>query len=265
MSLENMIRVIPHRIDRAAMSLSIDRALFDIMKNDLENKKEIFPILRTYQFSNPAIIFGNHQSLEGRYNPNGKRVDIVKRDTGGGHLYLDINDIHFSFIAPFSYYKTEDLITQYQKINGIVVSALKNLGYNAHLGRTSIRIDNKILVGTARKHEKNVALHQGVILYTKYDNEIFKLLNARPDEIERWNKLVTSLQEYKPDFKKIPQEIISSIGEHYEEPLNRFEISKARELYYSKYTNSDYIKEGNKNEDICLIALEYTKDDDKKN
>ncbi len=266
MNLENMIRVIPHRIDNAAMSLSIDRALFDSMNESLNNNDKVSPILRTYQFSKPVVIFGNYQSLEKRYDGSIMNVDLVKRDTGGGHMYFGNKDIHFSFIAPFEFYKTNDLILQYHKVNGYIVEALKKCGYDASLGRTSIRVNGKILVGTARKHEKLSALHQGAILHTKYDDPIFKLLMARDDEIKRWKELVTSLQEYNHnDFRKIPKEIISSIGDYYEEYLTADEISKAKGFYEKKYTNMNFIKEGTKNEDICLIALEWTKDDDKKN
>ena len=183
MDLETMIRVIPHRTDNAAMNLAIDRALFDNMNKALQNKENVYPIIRTYQFSRPTVIFGNHQIIEGRYDNNVVDVDIVKRDTGGGHMYFGINDIHFSLIASFDFYKTNDLILQYQKANSYIVEALKKCGYDASIGRTSIRINDKILVGTARKHEKQAALHQGSILYTKYDNNIFRLLMATDYEI----------------------------------------------------------------------------------
>ena len=266
MGLENMIRVIPHRIDDAAMGLSIDRALFNMMNESIQNKEKVNPIIRTYQFSKPTVIFGNQQMVEGRCDSSVmKEIDIVKRDTGGGHMYFNPEDIHFSVIAPFDFYKTNDLILQYQKANSYVVEALRKCGYNASHGRTSIKINDKILVGAARKHEKQVALHQGSILYTKYDQNIFRLLMARNDEIERWEKLVTSLQDYgNNNLSMIPKAIISSIGSYYKKSLTEIEIKKSEEFYKTKYTNPDFIKGGTKDEDICLIALEWTKDDDKK-
>ncbi|MEK6932856.1 MAG: hypothetical protein AABW56_03630 [Nanoarchaeota archaeon] len=259
MGLENMIRVIPHRTDNAAMSLAIDMALFEMMNNQ-ETKT---PIFRTYQFSKPTVVFGSHQSLKNRYNPDViKNVDLVRRDTGGGHLYFEPEDLHFSFISPLDFYDDKDLIFQYHKVNSYIVKALKNLGHQAYLGRTSVRINKKILVGSARKHGKYAALHQGVILHTKYNEDIFKLLMARDDEIKRWDELIMPLQNNNQlDITKELKSIISPI---YEKNLEDNEIKLAMDLYNSKYTNSDFINTGEKDEDICLIALEWTKDDDKK-
>ena len=260
-----MIRIIPHKVDSAAMHLAVDRTLFDIMNKELEYKDEVNPILRTYQFSRPTVVFGNNQTLDKRYNPDIMDVDLVRRDTGGGHMYFDIQDIHFSFIAPFSFYENNDLTKQYNKINGYIVEALRSCGYNASLGRTSIRVDNKILVGSARKHERKVALHQGVILHTKYNDDVFKLLMARVDEISRWNQSVTSLQNYaNGDPKKIIKEIITITKPNYEQALTDEEIKIAKEFYFNRYTNPNFISHGHINQDICLIALEYTKDNDKR-
>ena len=254
-----MIRIIPHRVDNAAMSLAIDMALFEAM-NTQKNKT---PIFRTYQFSKPTVVFGSNQSLKNRYNPDVlKNVDLVRRDTGGGHLYFEPEDLHFSFISPLGFYENNDLISQYHKVNSYVVKALKKLGYSAYLGRTSVRMDKKILVGSARKHGKYAALHQGVILHTNYNENIFKFLMAREDEIERWNEIVTSLQNnHQSDIIK---EIKAVISPSYEENLDDDEIELATNLYHHKYTNPDFINNGTKDEDICLIALEWTKDDDKK-
>src|SRR3989344_4679203 len=266
MSLEKMIRIIPHSVNNAAMNLAIDRALFDIMQESLENNLQVTPTLRTYQFSGPTVIFGNQQSIVNRYKSGIlKNVQVTKRDTGGGHMFFGANDINFSFIAPFDYYRNGNLISQYQEVNAHVVEALKKCGYNASLGRTSVRVDGRLLVGTARKHGKKVALHQGAILYKRYDDKIFKLLCARDDEIRRWKKLVTSLQNYNnQNFINLPSEIVASFNAHYKKSLTDEETSKANALYKKKYSNIDYIKDGSHEEDLCLIALEWTKDDDKK-
>lgn len=264
MNLENMIRVIPHRVDSASMSLAIDRNLLDVMKTDLEKNKTVDPIFRTYQFSNSAIIFGHNQNLNGRYNSKlANGIEITKRDTGGGHMYFTPQDIHFSFISPLEFYGTDDVLIQYKKVNEIVTKALIECGYDAGLGRTSIRVGGKIIAGSARKHEDSVCLHHGFILFRDYDKKIFDLLMARDYEVEKWKELVTNLSDHNSlNYVEIPEKIISFIGNHYKQPLTREEFDAAVSICSEKYQNSKFVNLGDREEGICLVA-EYTKDKDK--
>jgi lipoate-protein ligase A len=268
MGLEDKIRIIPHQMLSASMSLAIDRALLDLMKENIESGKKTDPILRTYQFEKPTIIYGHFQKIEGKYNPKifENNVEITKRDSGGGHVYYSPKDIHYSFIAPISFHKKNDLTLMYQEINQKIVDALQDCGYDVKLGRTSIREskDNKIIAGTARRHEQNISLHQGGILFTEYTANILDALMATDAEKERWPKLVSYLKENNYT-QNIPTKIAESFSNkniHYEN-LTLKELELANTYLKEKYSNTEFIYRGDKEEGICLIALEWTKDNDK--
>lgn len=261
MNLETELRVIPYEKIDAGVSMSVDGALLDMMERDIEDGKKVGPILRVYSFAHPTVVMGYNQKIDGRFDfdlAKKKGVKLTVRDSGGGHMYFSTDDVHFSFISP------EEigirLIEQYHQINSRISEALRELGYNTLLGRTSIRIKNggeKLIVGTAirKKKKNNVYLHQGGILVDNYDGEIFRLLEARPDEIERWEKQVASLRDYKDiDPSKIPEVIFSHFENHYARPLTKEERSYAELLNKRRYSNNGVILSGTKEGDICLIA-----------
>ena len=262
MNLENKVRIIPHRIDNAAYSLSIDRALLRIMDSELTDHGKADPILRTYQFSKPAVVMGYNQKVDGRFDEKlaaSMNVDLTVRDTGGGHMYYGTKDIQFAFIAPSDFFEG-GLIEKYQAVNSIVVEALKKCGYPARLGRTSIKLFNnneKLVAGTAQRHASHAFLHHGAILVKPYSEEIFNLLCAREDEKALWDEQVTCLDAIGDNnYSRIPELISCYFPFFYIKELNKEEFFIVEELYEDVFNNKDKIYSGTKNGDLCLIAGE---------
>lgn len=261
MTLEDEVRVIPYRQDNAAMSLAIDRALLKMMN---EQSREMHPIVRTYRFSNHAVVMGWEQKIEGRFDAELAKklhVDLTKRDTGGGHMYFSSGDVHFSFVVPNYIYSGLNMVEIYQAGNIFVAKALQNLGYPAVLGRTSIRLNEigggKLLAGTARRLSKNAYLHHGAIMVHPYTKTIFDLLMAREDEVDKWNSQVTCLKESGINmYDKLPETIISMFHKKFVQDLTSEELELAEFMYDQFYANKDHIYSGNKPGDICLIAGE---------
>ena len=268
MGLEQKVRIIPHRVDSAAFSLSLDRALLKVMNAKVQRNEYVDPVLRTYQFSRPAVVMGFNQKVDGRFNEelaNTLGVDLTVRDTGGGHMYFSPHDIHFAFIASRSLFR-KNLIERYHAVNSIILNALRDSGYNAVFGRTSIRLDmhthEKLLVGTAQRLASHTFLQHGAILITPYTSEIFALLMAREDEIHKWNDHVVSLGELGVSFyQQLPQRIASSFQNSYRSELTTYELAHAHQLYSDVYSRKDKIYSGTKHGDICLIAEELSTKD----
>jgi len=258
MTLDETIRVIPHRHDSAAYSLAIDAALFEEMK-----KNPSQPILRTYQFARPAVILGYRQ--KSRLNQdelNG--TDVTMRESGGGHLLFSPSDINISFIAPRSYFNSTNIIKNYQQINRIIVEALRAAGYAAELGRTSIRLhspDGKIIAGAAQRRSDACILHQATILVEPYKDLTFDLLGAREDEIRLWQERVIALKETGiNNHWAIPTHLINSIpGDHIIKTLTTKEELAAETHLKEKFNNPKFIHTGTNEADLCLVA-EYSKD-----
>ena len=264
MNLEKRIRIVPYEKVDAGFSMAIDNVLLNMMENDIEEGKSVDPVLRIYSFSSPTVVLGYNQKIEGRFNQSlaiKKRVNLTIRDSGGGHMYFSPEDVHFSFISPGKgFYAGFDLIARYHEINSVISQALKNLGYNSVLGKTSIRLEGdpeRFVAGTAIRQKNNAYLHQGGILINDYDNEVFSLLMARPDEIEKWKTQVTSLKKNgDKNILKLPEMIISNFKNYYLKPLTREEESYAQLLDKERYSNYEVILSGTKEGDICLIAGE---------
>jgi lipoyl(octanoyl) transferase len=262
MNLEEMtVRIVPHKKDNAASSLAIDRALLKVMEQDLVNGENPNPIIRTYQFNKPAVIMGYNQKIDGRFNfdlAENYGIDLTVRDTGGGHMYFSKDDIQFAFIGPNSLLG-KDLIGNYHKINSIIVDALNKIGYDAILGRTSIKLNQgeKLIAGTARRHANKAFLHQGGIMVRRYDDLIFDLLMARDDEKKQWTEKVMSLEETGiNESNKLPQIIKTLFPSSQLSDLSERETFFAKQYYQNTYSNIEKIKSGEKDGDVCLIAGE---------
>lgn len=259
MSLEETIRLILTERKSAAMNLAIDKALVKVMERKLAGGEKVDPIFRTYKLSNPAVIIGYRQKINGRFDETlakKKGVDVTMRDTGGGHMYFSEEDIHFSFIAPRELFDS-DIVKNYQRVNSLIVDALRKGGFDVKLGRTSIRTyDDKLIAGTAQWYAQNTLLHQGCILVNNYNSEIFRLLMAREDEIKKWNTMVTSLKENGDNYFNVESLILSSLNSSYRMDLTEEEKNYAKDFYLNFYINKERIMSGTKEGDICLIAGE---------
>ncbi len=114
--------------------------------------------------NSPAVIIGNNQNTLMEVNlktaeDNG--VKIVRRLTGGGAVYHDLNNICYSIIAPYN--KDEN---SYMLFTKPVIEYLNFLGVNATFsGRNDITVDGKKISGNAQFIYKDRILHHGTILF----------------------------------------------------------------------------------------------------
>ena len=218
-------------------------------------------MLRTYRLSTPAIIFCNNQTAAEWDNFTGDAHLARRESAGGGHMYFSEDDILFSFIAPKSFYDSTDLHDNYRQANSYMIDALKSMGIQAHAGKTSIRLGDKLIAGASRIHKKNAYLHQASLMLDEYNDEIFRHLNAGEDEIERWNQAVLPLKRLGYSSGKILSSIYKHLESHGTSELKEEEMQRAQG-YLDKFQEFELKPEGPK-ESICLITLSKSKDKDK--
>ncbi|GEM_PF-5412069 len=270
MSLESIIerlgdvRVVPHRTgDSAALSLAIDRVLLRRVEREIKQGIEVHPIVRTHQFSKPAVILGWNQQRKGYVNDalaEQYGVDITQRDTGGGHMFYGSDDMQFSLVCPMNLFHGRDPIQGYHHFNTLVVEALQQSGYDGVcLGNTSVRIDDgetkRILAGTAKRMGTKAYLHQGGILVQPYTDETFDLLEASGEERTLWDKHVTTLHNWpQGNPTAFPLALQELFPNKHVKDVTGFELREAQTLVESTYANAEHLSSGKKRAYICYVA-----------
>ena len=140
-------------------------------------------VLRVYEWSQPTLSFGRHESVRGRFLPEDlerENVGAVRRPTGGRVLMHD-REVTYSVTAPAEDH--ERLKESYARINAILVAAIAKLGVAvaeaaatatprrpggtacfAEPSAGELVVDGRKLVGSAQLREGGALLQHGSIL-----------------------------------------------------------------------------------------------------
>lgn len=133
--------------------------------------------------NSPAVIIGVNQNAYKEVNlsyteENG--IEVVRRITGGGAVYHDLNNICYTVIAPYN--ENEN---RFQKFTAPVIEYLKSLGLNAQLsGRNDILLDGKKISGSAETVFNDRVMHHGTLLFKTDVNVLSNALNPSKLKIE---------------------------------------------------------------------------------
>lgn len=111
-----------------------------------------------------SVIVGNNQNTLLEVNlkkAQEKKVKTVRRLTGGGTVFHDLNNICYTVIAPYEKDKSN-----FSTFAEPLVNFLKGLGLNATFsGRNDVLIGEKKVSGNAQVVYKNRLLHHGTVLF----------------------------------------------------------------------------------------------------
>ncbi len=114
--------------------------------------------------NSPSVIVGvNQNTLQevnlGYTERNG--IKVVRRLTGGGTVYHDLNNVCYTVIAPY-----EDGVDNYKKFTAPVIEYLNSLGVKAEFsGRNDITVDGKKISGNAQTVYDGRIMHHGTLLF----------------------------------------------------------------------------------------------------
>jgi lipoate-protein ligase A len=136
-------------------------------------KDEYFIFWRTL----PTLMIGRFQNtieeINAKYAEENK-INVIRRNSGGGTIYTDENCWQFSFITWKEYGKVKD----FRLFTKPILDALKKLGIDAVFsGRNDLLFGDKKFSGNAQFSIGNRFLHHGAILFdTNIDNMVKALL-----------------------------------------------------------------------------------------
>ncbi|MCI6609704.1 MAG: lipoate--protein ligase [Ezakiella sp.] len=138
----------------------------------------------------PTVLLGRCQNRNLEVNLDYTRknnINIVRRLSGGGTVYCDLNNMQYSFIT-----KRDDTDNNlFKSFAEPVIWALNNLGLNAEFtGRNDILLDGKKISGNAQYKWKDRIIHHGTLLFDADMNILSNSLKTR--EIKFIDKNVQS-------------------------------------------------------------------------
>ncbi len=262
MNLEEKIqwRVLSFTKNKASWNMAVDHAVFEITSEKIGKGEKVKPTIRLYKFSNPAVILGYRQKL------NGIDLDMLRsvsgecttRLTGGGHVYFTTEELHFSIVCPNSMLSS-DLAESYRKNNLMIAEALKEIGINAESGRTSVKVDGKTLVVSSQAKNKYATLHHGTIMANIELDFFENILGASAEEkkhLQNTTCLSKLKRNYGNEIGKLHVSIVRNIAGNnpmYQE-LSDEEFSYAQKLHEEIYRNKRFIGSGKKEAGICIVA-----------
>lgn len=160
-----------------------------------------------------CVVFGRNQ------NPSNEcRLDVmenlevlpVRRKTGGGAVFHDLQNLNFSFIVPAGYYDRDASMQ-------IVARALQLCGIDAVVnGRNDIVVGDCKVSGNAYLSKYGVCLHHGTLLIATDTEKMERLLTVDADKFA--GKGIRSVRSRVKNLKEImPTLTVEDYGKALEE------------------------------------------------
>jgi lipoate-protein ligase A len=197
--------------------------------------------------SNKAFVLGRNQNPFIEINPNyfNKDIPIIRRISGGGTIYQDINTLNFTYITN-SY---ANKINDYEYFLKPIINALKKVGLTVKFKpKSHLFIQDFKISGNAQAFINNKLLHHGTLLFNTDLNIINDALvnfqaQADGSHIVSNKQLVGNLIDFIPNkysIEELSNLILDSIlnkkkildTKYY---LSENDISNIYELVINKY------------------------------
>ena len=201
-----------------------------------------------FWINEPAVIIGTNQNTLAEVNINyveEKNIKVVRRLTGGGAVYHDLNNLCYTVIAPYN--EKED---NYKKFTAPIIEYLNDLGVKAEFsGRNDITVNGLKISGNAQTVYKDRIMHHGTLLF---DTDVSVLAGAlKPNKLKTDSKgiksvraRVTNISEWLPKkidvnaFKKGLVDKFSKIAEEYH--FSNTDLDRINQLKDEKYSTFDW-------------------------
>ncbi|WP_343840282.1 lipoate--protein ligase [Salinibacillus aidingensis] len=193
-----------------------------------------------FYVNGPSIIIGRNQNTIEEINTdyveeNG--INVVRRLSGGGAVYHDLENLNFSFLAK----DDGNSFSNFAKFTQPVVDALQNLGVNAELsGRNDIEVDGRKISGNAQYSTKGVMFSHGTLMLDSELENVVKALKVKSEKIK--SKGIKSIRSRVANISEFLDEKITM--DEFKSLILRyiFDVKNAEDVPKYKLTEEDWKK-----------------------
>jgi lipoate-protein ligase A len=153
---------------------------------------------------------------------------LARRETGGGAVYHDTNNLNFTFVCP-------EAAFDIQRQLSVVLGAVRRFGVEAEFsGRNDILAGGRKFSGNAFRHSGGRALHHGTILLNTDTERMTRYLSASPGKMESKGvksvaSRVVNLQELCPGIT--PAALTEALLGSFKEVYGAYAAADAGEVY----------------------------------
>ncbi len=197
----------------------------------------------------PSVIVGRFQNTFAEVNAKvaeRENIEVVRRITGGGAVYHDMNNLNYSFILPATssdYMKNARNTGAFDVLFDIIIDLLARLGVRAEKsGRNDLLLNGAKISGAARQLTRGSLLLHGTLLFDVNLDALAGVLNVDPSKyqskgLKSVRSRVTNLKEHLPlgmDITAFKAALEAELDcpEHYPAP---HELAAIENLAQSKY------------------------------
>ncbi len=193
-----------------------------------------------FYVNGPSIIIGRNQNTIEEINTDyveEKGINVVRRLSGGGAVYHDLENLNFSFLAK----DDGNSFSNFAKFTQPVVDALQKLGVNAELsGRNDIEVDGRKISGNAQYSTKGVMFSHGTLMLDSELENVVKALKVKSEKIK--SKGIKSIRSRVANISEFLDEKISM--DEFKSLILRyiFDVENAEDVPKYKLTEEDWKK-----------------------
>ena len=206
----------------------------------LTKKKESYIYL---WINSPAVIVGTNQNTLQEVNlsyTEEKGIKTVRRLTGGGAVYHDLNNLCYTVIAP---YNGEE--NTYKRFTAPVIEYLNSLGVKAEFaGRNDILVNGKKISGNAQTVKCGRIMHHGTLLF---NTDMSVLEGAlKPNKLKIESKGIKSVRARVANISELLSEKISieefknGLAEFFKKTCGEYAFTKEDLLNIDKLVEEKY-------------------------
>jgi lipoate---protein ligase len=190
-------------IDSGKSSAFFNMALDESVLSHIAEKKSL-PTLRLYSWKPSAITLGYSLNLDKELNAKlckEKKVDIVRRITGGGAVFHSKELTYSIIFHEDSKLVSRNIVESYAQICNALVIALKEFGLTAKFVPVNdVLVNGKKISGSAQTRKIGCVLQHGTILLEVDYEKMFSLLNVSSAKVA--NKGITNPKDRVTSLKE---------------------------------------------------------------